>query len=64
VDWFNHRWLLEPIGNIPPAEFETANYREEVEPVTMQDSKNRASGNPGRFSVPSGGGSPASAGWP
>ncbi len=22
VDWFNHRRLLEPIGNIPPAEFE------------------------------------------
>ncbi len=23
VDWWNHRRLLEPIGNIPPAEFET-----------------------------------------
>lgn len=23
VDWFNHRRLLEPIGNIPPAEAET-----------------------------------------
>jgi len=23
VDWFNHRRLLEPIGNIPPAELET-----------------------------------------
>lgn len=22
VDWFNHRRLLEPIGNIPPAEAE------------------------------------------
>ena len=22
VDWFNHRRLLEPIGNVPPAEFE------------------------------------------
>ena len=22
VDWFNHRRLLEPIGNIPPAELE------------------------------------------
>jgi transposase InsO family protein len=28
VDWFNHRRLLEPIGNIPPAEFETAYYRQ------------------------------------
>jgi transposase InsO family protein len=24
VDWFNNRRLLEPIGNIPPAEFEAA----------------------------------------
>src|SRR6266511_2814230 len=23
VDWFNHRRLLEPIDNVPPAEFET-----------------------------------------
>ena len=22
VDWFNHRRLLQPIGDIPPAEFE------------------------------------------
>lgn len=22
VDWFNHRRLLEPIGYVPPAEFE------------------------------------------
>jgi transposase InsO family protein len=22
VDWFNNRRLLEPIGNVPPAEFE------------------------------------------
>lgn len=27
VDWFNHRRLLEPIGNVPPAEFEQAYYR-------------------------------------
>ncbi len=24
VDWFNHRRLLEPIGNMPPAEAEDA----------------------------------------
>ena len=24
VDWFNHRRLLEPIGHVPPAEFEAA----------------------------------------
>jgi transposase InsO family protein len=22
VDWFNHRRLLEPIGDVPPAEYE------------------------------------------
>ena len=26
VDWFNHRRLLEPIGNIPPAEYEQQYY--------------------------------------
>lgn len=26
VDWFNHRQLLEPIGNIPPAEAEEQYY--------------------------------------
>jgi putative transposase len=29
VDWFNHRRLLEPIGYVPPAEFEAAFPREE-----------------------------------
>lgn len=28
VDWFNHRRLLEPIGYLPPAEFERAYYRQ------------------------------------
>ena len=27
VDWFNHKPLLGPIGNIPPAEAEAAYYR-------------------------------------
>jgi putative transposase len=26
VNWFNHRRLLEPIGNIPPAEAEERYY--------------------------------------
>jgi transposase InsO family protein len=30
VDWFNHRRLLEPIGDIPPAEFEAAHHRKEI----------------------------------
>jgi putative transposase len=29
VDWFNHRRLLEPIGNIPPAELEAAYHQGE-----------------------------------
>ena len=29
VDWFNKRRLLEPIGNIPPAEYEAAYYRQQ-----------------------------------
>jgi putative transposase len=30
VDWFNHRRLLEPIGHIPPAEFQTARYQRKM----------------------------------
>jgi len=34
VDWFNNRRLLEPIGNIPPAEAEAAYYAQlEVTPI-------------------------------
>ena len=29
VDWFNNRRLLEPIGHVPPAEFEQAYYRQQ-----------------------------------
>lgn len=29
VDWVNHRRLLEPIGNMPPAEAE-ANYHQQL----------------------------------
>jgi putative transposase len=29
VDWFNHRRLLEPIGHVPPAEFEAAYHQGE-----------------------------------
>ena len=34
VDWFNHRRLLEPIGNIPPAEAE-ANYYQQTRELAM-----------------------------
>jgi putative transposase len=32
VDWFNNRRLLEPIGNVPPAEAEAAYYTAREEP--------------------------------
>jgi len=35
VDWFNNRRLLEPIGNVPPAEAEAAYYRELKEPKKL-----------------------------
>lgn len=34
VDWFNNRRLLEPIGNIPPAEAE-ANFHTALETKAM-----------------------------
>jgi putative transposase len=33
VDWFNNRRLLEPIGYVPPAEFEAAYYRGQNAPA-------------------------------
>jgi transposase InsO family protein len=33
VDWFNNRRLLEPIGNIPPAEAEARYYAQATERV-------------------------------
>ena len=27
VDWINHRRLLEPLGNVPPAELEVSYYQ-------------------------------------
>jgi transposase InsO family protein len=35
IDWFNNRWLLEPIGNIPPVEFEEQYYRRQTTPALM-----------------------------
>ena len=33
VDWFNHRRLFEPIGNIPPVEFEELYYEHHETPA-------------------------------
>ena len=35
VDWFNRRRLLEPIGHVPPAEYEEQYYRQENAPVMV-----------------------------
>jgi transposase InsO family protein len=36
VDWFNTRRLLEPIGYVPPAEYEARYYQRLREPVTIE----------------------------
>jgi transposase InsO family protein len=33
VDWFNNRRLLEPIGNVPPAELETSYHQSTSQPL-------------------------------
>jgi putative transposase len=33
VDWFNHRRLLEPIGYVPPAEYEARYLKQQTEIV-------------------------------
>lgn len=35
VDWFNNRRLLEPLGWIPPAEYEAAYYRSQETPAAV-----------------------------
>ena len=35
VDWFNNRRRLEPIGNIPPAEFEEMYYQRQEAPAMV-----------------------------
>ncbi|HEU0276277.1 MAG TPA: integrase core domain-containing protein, partial [Rhodanobacteraceae bacterium] len=47
VDWFNHKRLLEPIGNIPPAEAEANYYRQQLRCPRQRDSHQQASGEPG-----------------
>jgi len=36
VDWFNNRRLLEPIGDVPPIEFEQAYYRQREDHATVE----------------------------
>ncbi len=35
VDWFNRRRLLEPIGYVPPAEFEMVHYQNQAAPALV-----------------------------
>ena len=35
VDWFNKRRLLEPLGYVPPAEFESAYYEKQANPAMV-----------------------------
>ena len=36
VDWFNHRRLLEPIGYVPPAEYEASYYAQQRDALTTE----------------------------
>lgn len=48
VDWFNNRRLLEPIGNIPPAEAEQRYYAAlDATPHRRNNLNQPASGKPG-----------------
>ena len=54
MDWFNNRRILEPIGNIPPAEAEERYYAMLEEPAMASGSQTKwPPANPGRFTVPS-----------
>ncbi len=35
VDWFNHRRLLEPIGHMPPAEYEEQYHQRHETPAMV-----------------------------
>jgi len=37
VDWFNTRRLLEPIGYVPPAEYEARYYEQRRQPTTIEN---------------------------
>ena len=50
VDWFHHRRLPEPIGHVPPAEFQAAYHRRE-DPAAPPDSRTQASSEPGAVHI-------------
>ena len=42
VDWFNTRRRLEPIGHVPPAEYEEEDYRRQDAPAMVAGVNERA----------------------
>ena len=56
VDWFNNRRLLEPIGNIPPAEAEQRYYAKLEQSPWRHNINQTASGKPGAVQPPWGAG--------
>ena len=54
VDWFNNRRLLEPIGNIPPAEAEERYYTMTKQPPWRRDFKRNSLRETRGGSVPRG----------
>lgn len=50
VDWFNHRRLLEPIGNVPPAEKELEYYKKVESAMAAWTQTTEPPVIPGRFS--------------
>ena len=51
IDWFNNRRLLEPIGHIPPVEYEAAYYRTQDTPTAAVGLTPESPTKPGRFTA-------------
>jgi putative transposase len=53
VAWFNNRRLLEPIGYVPPVDYEAAYYATPKPPAIGRESRNEVSGKPGAVQIAS-----------
>jgi hypothetical protein len=56
VDWFNNRRLLEPIGDVPPAEYEQEYYRLQQSQalaarLSINSLRETRGGSPGRIAT-------------
>jgi transposase InsO family protein len=45
VDWFNTRRLLEPIGYVPPAEYEARYYEQQRDAATIAEAESGGCGS-------------------